>query len=149
MPQPFKVWIPLFLIALAVLFSFTFNSHYEYSDNLWRWLLFFSIGLKNVLVWLREASNHRVSFQTKYTDLGFGVAGLLAPWMNHNYWLVLSIMQGIFLWGAAYDYVKGMMREHSFVIHNCSPALVTDLLVPIAFVILCVLHFWHEVAVVI
>lgn len=152
MPQPLKVWIPIVFVALAVCFSFIFTSHYSYSDNLWRWLLFCSIGLRCLFICFREMSvrsGNKPSFHTLYTHLGLGMAGLLAPWMNESYWIALSLIQGILLWGTAYDYMKNLMHEHNFMISHCSPALVADLLIPIAFVILCILHFWQNVAVVI
>lgn len=147
------IWTPAVLVVLAVIFSLIFVGDYSYGDSLWRWLLFFSVGIQGIWAWYGQTfhakavaksigwENSPFLFEVACANLGCGIAGLLAPWMLFQYWLALSIVEGIFFAGAAYGHIKSMIKEKNFSPNNCGPIFFTDVLIPITFVILLITHF--------
>jgi hypothetical protein len=143
-----KALPPLFFLILAIIFAFIFTADYHFAANFWRWLLFFNVGIQGVWAWYGQTFHSKeiaksigwqdspFLFEVACANLGAGVAGLLAPWMNISYWIALSLANGIFLWGAGYGHIREMVKNKNFAINNCGPIFFTDVLVPLLFLIL-------------
>lgn len=147
-----KIWMPFIFIAFAVILSFASMQAFNYADNLWRWLLFFNVGCQGVWAWMGQAFHSKeiaasigwedspFLFEVACANLGAGIAGLVAPWMHAQYWMALSLANGIFLWGAAWGHIREMIKEKNFSPNNCGPIFITDIVIPLLLLILFILH---------
>ncbi len=72
-------------------------------------------------------------FQTEvaFTNLAFGILGLLCTRFRGSFWLATAIGQGVFLWGASAVHVREMMKEGNFSPGNAGPVFFFDALVPV------------------
>jgi hypothetical protein len=129
------VWFPFVLLGCGLLVGAF--SHFA------PWILFFSVGVQGLWAGLWHALKGKevaesigwqtspFQFEIAMGNLGMGVAGVLAPWFGFQYWLALSLVSGIFLWGAAYGHAREMIVKKNFAPNNAGPIFYTDILVPL------------------
>lgn len=81
-------------------------------------------------------------FQTEiaFSNLAFGILGILCIWFRGNFWDAVVIGKSIFLWGAAYVHIKDLVSRKNKYIYNAGPVLYFDLLFPIVLIVLLILY---------
>jgi hypothetical protein len=65
-----------------------------------------------------------------FTNLGYGILGIMCIWFRDGFWLATIIGKSIFLWGAGYIHVAEMKKKKNKNIFNAGPILYFDILFP-------------------
>jgi hypothetical protein len=60
----------------------------------------------------------RFQWEVGLAGVGYGVAGVIAPAFNSDFWLATIIVFSIFMLGAAVGHVRSMIAEHNFAPGN-------------------------------
>jgi hypothetical protein len=63
--------------------------------------------------------------------VGYGVAGVMAPSYDRDFWLATIVVFSIFMLGAAVGHVRSMLAEHNFAPGNAGYIFWYDVLVPL------------------
>jgi hypothetical protein len=112
-------------------------------EALFKWFLFFSIGVAYVYNGIFHVVFHRMAaefigwadspFQIElgFASLGMGVIGLVAPWRSFDLRLAAIIGPACLLWGAAGVHVDSMITEHNFAPGNAGIIFWSDIIVPV------------------
>lgn len=150
-----KVWMPLVLLFLGLIFGYLNPQlglpYVSTGESLLRWVIFFSVGVQGLWAYLGQAFYPKeialsmgwepspFLFEVACANLGCGVAGVLALWFSHEYWLCLIIVESCFLWGSLYGHLKDALKNKNLSANNVGPIFYTDLLVP---TLLWILYIW-------
>jgi hypothetical protein len=112
-------------------------------EALFKWFLFFSIGISYIYNALFHVCFGAFAarligwpdspFQTEvgFASLGFGVVGMLATSRGFEMRLAAILGPAFFLWGAAGVHVYSMITAHNFAPGNAGVIFWSDVLVPI------------------
>jgi len=146
-------YFPAILLALAVLTAAadTRLSGRTPTDSLLRWLLFCSVGLGSLWGFVGHAffaqrvaesigwKTSPFQFEVAVANLGFGVLGVLCPWRSRGFQAATVIGISCFGFGAAFGHARQMIVAHNFAPNNAGVIFWTDMLVPLALlVLLCI-----------
>lgn len=66
-----------------------------------------------------------------FTNLSYGVLGILCIWIHGDFWLAVLIGHAIFLWGAGFIHFMDLKKEKNISPFNAGPILYFDILIPI------------------
>jgi hypothetical protein len=66
-----------------------------------------------------------------FANLAIGILGITCIWLRGNYWVATVIAATIFLWGAAYGHIIGIIIHGNYSTGNAGGALYNDILVPL------------------
>ena len=58
----------------------------------------------------------RFQWEVGLANVGYGVAGVMAPSYGRKFWLATIVVFSIFMLGAAVGHIRSMLAEH-----NCAP----------------------------
>lgn len=74
-------------------------------------------------------------FQTEiaFTNLSYGILGILAIWLQGDFWLATIIGKAIFVWGAGYVHIIDLKKSKNISPLNAGPVLYFDLLLPLIY----------------
>jgi hypothetical protein len=112
-------------------------------EKLFKWFLFFSIGIAYIYNGLFHTFGHAMSariigwadspfqFEVGFASFGFGLVGLLATWRSFDMRLAAVLGPACFLWGAAGVHIYSMITEHNFAPGNAGVIFWSDILEPI------------------
>jgi hypothetical protein len=112
-------------------------------EALFKWFLFFSIGIAYVYNGVFHVIFHRTAaefigwadspFQIElgFASLGMGLIGLLAPWRSFDLRLAAILGPACFLWGAAGVHIVSMITERNFAPGNAGIIFWSDIIVPV------------------
>ena len=113
------------------------------AEALFKWFLFFSIGVSYVYnaafhVFAHEMAAKLIGWpdspfqiEVGFASLGMGLVGLLAPWRSFDMRLAAILAPTCFLWGAAGAHTHSMIATHNFAPGNAGVIFWSDLLVPV------------------
>src|SRR3990167_10338388 len=132
-----KTYTPIILLSAGIVVGYVNPQiglpYVPTSESLLRWVLFFSVGVQGVWAYLGQTFYPKevaasigwapspFLFEVACSNLGCGVAGMLALWFGREYWFCLLIVETCFLWGAWYGHLKDMMKNKNFAINNIGP----------------------------
>ena len=80
----------------------------------------------------------RFQWEVGLANLGYGVAGVMAPSFDRGFWLATIVVFSIFMLGAAVGHVRSMLAEHNFAPGNAGYVFWYDVLAPILLIALYV-----------
>ena len=150
---------PLWFLILAVLGSIIQISiwHTAIIFTVLLWLLFTCVGLQGLFGFTGHFfMANKVAkgigwpagnpFQTEiaFTNLAFGVLGILCAWLHGNFWLAVIIGKSIFAWGAVYTHLRDMIKNKNFKVYNAGPIFWLGFLVPLTMIILLFLLSFQQ-----
>jgi hypothetical protein len=72
----------------------------------------------------------RFQFEVGLANLGYGVAGVMAPSFGRGFWLATIVVFSIYMLGAAAGHVRSMIAEHNFAPGNAGYIFWYDVLAP-------------------
>lgn len=89
---------------------------------------------------------HSSPFQIElgFASIGFGVVGLIAPWKSLHMRFAAVAPVACFLWGAAGVHIRSMISDGNFDSGNAGVIFWTDILIPLAGLILIWLQRRYE-----
>lgn len=72
-------------------------------------------------------------FQTEvgFGDLALGVAAVLCIWFRDRYWLAITVVATISLWGDAFGHIHQEIVNDNHDPDNTGPVLYADIIVPL------------------
>jgi hypothetical protein len=70
-------------------------------------------------------------YEVGVANMGIGLAGVLASYHSHEYWLAVIIVATVFLWGAAIGHIREMVVAKNFAPNNAGFIFWTDILSPL------------------
>lgn len=120
------------------------------------WFLFFSIGcafLYNGILHVGAPdlaakfigwANSPFQIELGFASIGFGVVGLIAPWKSLHMRFAAVAPVACFLWGAAGVHIRSMISDENFDSGNAGVIFWTDILIPLAGLILIWLQRRYE-----
>ena len=80
--------------------------------------------------------------EVAFTNLAFGLLGVLCIWWRGNFWVATGVGVAIFLLGAAWVHLQDIRKRHNFQPGNAGAVLVGDLLNPLLLGVLLLAHHW-------
>jgi hypothetical protein len=78
----------------------------------------------------------RFQWEVGLANLGYGIAGVIAPGFDRGFWLATIIVFSIFMLGAAVGHVRSMIAERNFAWGNAGYVFWYDILAPIMLIAL-------------
>jgi hypothetical protein len=78
----------------------------------------------------------RFQWEIGMANLGYGVAGVMAPSFDRDFWLATIVVFAIFMLGAAVGHVRSMLAEHNFAPGNMGYVFWYDVLAPMLLIAL-------------
>ena len=120
------------------------------------WFLFFSIGCSFLYNGILHAgapelaakfigwANSPFQIELGFASIGFGVVGLIAPWKSLHMRFAAVAPVTCFLWGAAGIHIRSMISDGNFDSGNAGVIFWTDILIPLAGLILIWLQRRYE-----
>ena len=123
--QTFVMGIPFIntLLLYILVFSvglqgfFSFSGHYYKSDEIAEY-----IGWPKGNLFQKEIA---------YTNLAFGVLGILCIWFRGGFWLATIIGQSVFLFGAAHVHIIDRAKNKNLHAGNAGIILYMDVILPL------------------
>ncbi len=117
-----KKIIETFLLSFLVI-TVGFGSLWAFAGH-----LFFANQVASYIGWAPGSP-----FQTEvgFTNLAFGVLGLLCFWIRGNFWTATAIGVSIFYIGAAIGHINNMFNASNYSPGNVGADLVLNLLIPL------------------
>jgi hypothetical protein len=118
------------------------------AEHLVRWLLVFPIGLMGLWaalghIFFPELAAKSIGWQPSpfqyevgVANLGIGVAALYAAFRSFEARLTIALVALCFLGGAGIGHIRDIVQAGNFAPGNAGPILFTDLLTPIAILVL-------------
>jgi hypothetical protein len=114
--------------------------------------LVFSVGLTSLLAFI--GLTFMTDFVAAYSgwpacpfekqlgnvNLGYAVLGILCIWKGDEFWLATIIGLSIWLLGDAIGHIADMIINHNYTPGNIGVPLYTDIIVPLALIILYVVY---------
>lgn len=112
----------IFLLSLLVI-TVGFGSLWAFAGH-----LFFANQVASYIGWAPGSP-----FQTEvgFTNLAFGVLGLLCFWVRGNFWTATVIGVSVFYLGAAIGHVSNMFAASNYAPGNVGADLVLNILIPL------------------
>lgn len=107
--------------------------------SLWAFIghAFFANQVASNIGW---ATGSPFQMEVAFTNLAFGVLGLLCFWIRGNFWTATVIGVSVFYLGAAIVHINNMLSISNYAIGNVGADLIVDILVPLMLIGLCVAH---------
>jgi hypothetical protein len=136
------VYLPLagFLVSLAIALALGVD---DWTVTALEWGLTWLVGVNGIAL----GSGHlfmpvpvaasigwptsRFQWEVGLANMGYGVAGVMAPSFDRGFWLATIVVFSIFMLGAAVGHVRSMLAEHNFSPGNAGYVFWYDVLVPI------------------
>lgn len=145
--------IIFFLVAIIGAFLEIYFNHVPVVNALLQWVLAMSVGVQGCYAFLghffyadeiakKIGWSEGSPFQTEvsFTNLAFGVLGVLCFWLKGNFWLAVIIGRSIFLWGAAYTHIVDIIKNKNRSVYNTGIVLwFSGISMPIILIALLVL----------
>jgi hypothetical protein len=112
----------IFLLSLLVI-TVGFGSLWAFAGH-----LFFASQVASYIGWAPGSP-----FQTEvgFTNLAFGVLGLLCFWIRGNFWTATVIGVSVFYLGAAIGHINNMFAASNYAPGNVGADLVLNILIPL------------------
>jgi len=138
---------PIYFFILAILGSivqFTF-SHVKPLETILLWLLISNVGLQGLFAFIGHffmadkvakgigwPINNPFQTEIAFTNLAFGILGILCIWLTGNFWAAVIIGRSIFLFGAAYTHIRELRINNNRNSYNIGPVLwLSGIIIPI------------------
>lgn len=115
--------------------------------------LWISVGLQGLLAGLAQIFRGEKSAaylnwpyspfvrELGYCNVAFGILGLLCLIVGGTWWAATGIGYSIFLLCAAGEHIYDMVKNHNYSLGNAGPTLWSDIIIPVAILILL---YWHH-----
>ncbi|NYB52055.1 MAG: hypothetical protein HVN35_05820 [Methanobacteriaceae archaeon] len=114
--------IEIFLLSFLVI-TVGFGSLWAFASH-----LFFADQVAAYIGW---SSGSPFQMEVGFTNLAFGVLGLLCFWIRGNFWTATVIGVSVFYWGAAMVHITNMFATSNYAPGNVGADLVLNILIPL------------------
>lgn len=115
--------------------------------------LVFSVGINSLLGFYAHAflSDQTAEYigwapgspfqlEVAYTNLTFGILGILCIWMRGNFWVATVLGISIWYFADAYYHIRDMVVHHNYAPGNAGMPLYTDICLPIVLLTLLIVY---------
>ena len=134
-----KKIIESFLLSLLVI-TVGFGSLWAFAGH-----LFFANQVASYIGW---SPGSPFQMEVAFTNLAFGVLGLLCFWIRGNFWTATVIGVSVFYLGAAIGHINNMFTTSNYAPGNVGADLVLNILIPLLLLgLLAAYKFMEERAV--
>ena len=123
--------VEIFLLSLLVI-TVGFGSLWASIGH-----LFFANQVASYIGW---AAGSPFQSEVAFTNLAFGILGLLCYWIRGNFWTATVIGISVFYLGAAITHISNMIASNNYSSGNVGADLVLNILVPLLLVGLLVAY---------
>ena len=83
--------------------------------------------------------NNPFQWEVAWADIALGVLGLICL-RRRDFWWPTAIANAVFLWGAAWGHIYQLVVNGNHHADNAGPTLYADILVPLAVIVLLIVH---------
>lgn len=138
-------------IILAIIQIFVFNT--AVIESLLLSIIISSIGLNGLFAFIGHffksddvarsigwPTGNPFQKEIAFTNLSFGILGILSIWFHGNFWLATIISSSIFTLGAAFTHIKDIKENENKHKYNAGAILYFDILIPVVLMGLYILN---------
>jgi len=144
--------IIFFIMGVIGAILHTFIMHTPFISTLLLYVLIFSVGLQGLFAFIGHYfRSHEVAeyigwpkgnlFQKEiaYTNLAFGILGILCIWLRGDFWLATIIGKSVFLFGAAQVHITDKIKNKNLHPGNSGAVLYMEIIIPVVLIGLWIL----------